>query len=128
MGRPISDKYKRRITAVRGQTAALRQEVKQIMVEELLNATNEELYQRTPLPVTFAMWRSIRSVVRGQDVFALFDGRIAKHAKYRVNMHGISVLGGHVLDMRPALYLRQHADPRIRRAVRAAHKRMLEGK
>lgn len=124
----IQTRYRRRISAVGTQTARLRGDVARVLVDELRKGTQEELYDRTPLPVTHNMMRSIRPVMQGNlgASVGYTYGPGANYAKYRVNMTGISVLGGHVLDMRMGEYLRKNADPRIRKLARAAQKRILE--
>jgi hypothetical protein len=125
----LRDRYSRRIAAVKGQTARLRGDVAHVLVEETQNAVDEQLYGRTPLPVTRKMYRSIRPIMQGNNaVMVRFDSSVAPYAVYRLNMHGTSVTGGHVLDMRIGDYLRKNADPRIRRLARMAHRRMLEAK
>jgi hypothetical protein len=127
-GRPISRKYERRIAAIAPETENLRYEVKTILHEELENATQAELYDRTTLPTTGRMMRSVRASIRGARVVAFYDARIAKHAKYRVNMKGISKSGGHVLNMNPAKWLRRRANPRIRRRAVMAKRRIWQAK
>jgi hypothetical protein len=127
-GRPVSRKYERRIAAIPGQTAILREEVKFILREELENATQVELYDRTKGPVTKRMMRSVKASIRGDRVIAFYDARIARHAKYRLQMTGTSKMDGHLLTMRPGDYLRRFANPRIRRRVIMAKRRMLQAK
>lgn len=129
MARPLATKYQRRIARFKGETHRLRGDVAHVLVEELRNAVDEQLYERTPLPVSHEMRRAIKPIMQGNNSAAVgFDTSIAPHAPYRVNMHGTSVTGGHLLDMRLGAALRKTADPRIRRLARMAHLRSIEGK
>lgn len=125
----LKDRYRRRVRAVGRETHRLRGDVAKVLVEGLRAGTQEQLYDRTPLEVTHAMMRSIRPIMQGQYGCAVgYNASVAPHAPFRVNMHGISVTGGHLLDMRMADYLRANANPRIRRLGVAAHRRMIEAK
>lgn len=129
MPRPLTTKYQRRIKSFKGQTHRLRGDVAHVLVEEMGNALDEQLYERTPLEVTHNMKRSIRPIMMGNNAAAVgFDSSIAPYAKYRVNMHGTSKTGGHLLDLRLGQALRQKADPRIRRLATMAQRRSLEAK
>jgi hypothetical protein len=129
MGRHLATKYQRRARSVRGQTHRLRGDVAHVLVDELQNALQDQLYNRSQLPVSRAMMRSIRPIMEGNNSVAVgFNSQIAPHAPFRINMHGISVTGGHLLDLRLSDALRRRADPRIRRLTRAAQRRMLEAK
>ena len=121
-------KYERRIAAIPGQTAILREEVKFILRETLEDATQVELYDRTTLPVTRRMMRSAKASIRGDRVVAFYDARIAKHAKFRLQMTGTSKTDGHLLTMRPSRYLRRFANPRIQRRAVMAKRRVMQAK
>ncbi len=128
-GRPVSRKYERRIAAIPGQTAILREEVRFILREELENATQAELYDRVRKGrLTHRMMRSVKASIRGDRVLAFYDARIAKHARYRLQMTGSAKSDGHLLTMRPGLYLRKHANPRIRRRAVMAMRRVMQAK
>lgn len=85
-------------------------------------ATQRELYDRTPLEVTRNMYRSISSKETPNSVIVGYNvsNPVAPYAKYRVVMTGISKLGGHLLDMDPAAYLRAWAIKRVQRTTTVA--------
>lgn len=127
-GRPISAKYKRRINAVRGVTIWLREEARKDLEQGLKDATEEQLYKRTPLKVTRKLFRSIGSKVKGQMVevgYNLSNDEKAKYASSRINMMGRSKLGGHIMDMSPRTFINKHVDPKLRRRNAQAQKKIL---
>jgi len=127
-GRRISDKYSRRAASVGKETARLRGDVAKALNQGLKDATKEQLYDRTPLPVTHDMMKSIRPKMKGNVVeVGYFYGRGAGYAKYRLNRTGISPSGGHVLDMAPSVYIQKNVEPKIKRLTRAAQKKIIEG-
>jgi hypothetical protein len=72
------------------------------------------------------MMKSIRTrLIQGGVQVGYFAGKGARYAKYRVNMKGISKLGGHLLDMQPSKLLKKKADPEIRRLTKAAQRRII---
>ncbi len=129
MARPIATKYQRRIASLKRETHRLRGDVGHVLHEEMINAVDEQKYDRTPLPVTGNLRRSVRLFMQGNNQAAIgFDGSVAPYAAIVVNMHGISKTGGHLLDMRLGDALRKKADPRIRRLAKMAQRRVLEAK
>ena len=129
MPRPLATKYQRRIRNLKQETHRLRGDVAHVLVDELQNAVQEQKYDRTPLPVTHALMRSIKPIMQGNNSAAVgFDASVAPHAAIVVNMKGTSKTGGHSLDMQLGVALRQKADPRIRRLGKMAHRRVLEAK
>lgn len=137
VGRPTSTKYYRRVAAVRPVTERLRTEIAIELEFGLVKATKHELYDRTPLPVTGMMMKSIGSRINvpgmSREVvevgFNIGDnaaaGFVAPYAGVRVNMTGISVLGGHNLHMRLSYYLQLYSSGAIRRWTRMAQKGIL---
>lgn len=127
--RRFSDRYERRARSFGRQSAAHRGRVARILYKGLQDATQELLYDRTPLPVTRDMFRSIRTKLKGVVVqVGYFYGKGARYAKYRVNMTGRSRRGGHKLDMQPSRHLRDHCDAKIKRSARQALQEMLKTK
>ncbi|RYX83970.1 hypothetical protein EON83_12595 [bacterium] len=78
---------------------------------------NVEVYQRSSLPKSGRLKRSVRlKTFRGGFVVVL-SGAVAPHARYRLAMKGRSKLGGHQLDVNPARYARRKTYL-IRRALK----------
>jgi hypothetical protein len=126
MARPISDRYRRRAQNVGRESLRLRNAMQGVLKRGLEEATKEELYDRTPLKVSHDMMKSIRTrLIQGGVQVGYFAGKGARYAKYRVNMKGISKLGGHLLDMQPSKLLKKKADPEIRRLTKAAQRRII---
>ena len=124
----IADKYHRRAQSVGRETARLRGDVAKLLNQGLRDATQEQLYDRTPLPVTRDMMNSIRPQLRGNTVQVGYSyGRGARYAKYRLNMKGISRSGGHRLDMQPSAFIQKNVEPQIKRATRAAQRKIIGG-
>lgn len=127
MGR-VSDKYRRRIAISKQSGPKVRGEVGKVLKEALQTATEEELYEVTPLPVTHAMRNSIQIFFLGaNEVAAGYNARKAPHAKGRLNMKGVSKLGKHQLDMNPAPIVRREADNKIRQINRREQRRIIAG-
>lgn len=124
----LSDRYERRAKSVGNQTAKHRGRVAKILYKGLQDATQDELYNRTTLPVTRAMFNSIRPKIMGAVVqIGYFYGRGAKYAKYRVNMTGRSKQDGHKLDMKPSLWFKRNGvDRDIKRSEAQALKAIRE--
>src|SRR4051812_4901610 len=110
MARPIAAKYQRRAAAVGRAGLMLQNEMRGVLKDGLVQATNEQLYQRTPLPVSHAMLRSIKTRIAGRSIEVYYDAADAPYAGPRVNMHGTSVAGGHQLDMQPGQRVAELAD------------------
>lgn len=133
----ISTEYFRRIRRLDLVNRDLMEEVATVLEKGLIDATQEELYKRTPLKVTHAMLKSIGSRIVGNrvDVGYNLSGvsvigfgdptAEAPYAKYRVNMKGVSKLGGHLLDMSPSKWIRSHVDYKIRAIVAYYHKKAM---
>lgn len=129
MARPLATKYQRRISSLKRETSRLRGDVGHVLHEVTVNAVDEQKYERTPLPVTGALRRSVKLRMQGNNsVAVVFDTSVAPHAPIVLNMHGVSKTGGHLLDMRIGEALRQKANPRIRRLGTMAQRRILEAK
>lgn len=125
----ISDRYERRAKSVGRESAKHRGRMAKILNQGLKDATQEQLYDRTTLPVTRDMFNSIRTKILGNVVqVGYFFGRGAKYAKYRLNMVGRSKEDGHVLDMQPSVYIKQHCDADIKRSEREAMRAIRETK
>lgn len=100
-----------------------------ILNQGLKDATQEQLYDRTTLPVSHDMFRSIRSWIAGNVVKVGYTyGRGANYAKYRVNMTGRSKQDGHKLDMQPSLWIKNHCDRDIKRSEAQAMRAIRETK
>jgi len=113
---------------VRGQTPALRKAVAEVLEEDLEEATNQQLYDRTRLKVSFKMLRSIGSKIIGDVVevgYNMNQSVKIKYARRRLNLKGISPTGRHLLDMKPSEYLRKVSNPKIAALVRKAKQGML---
>lgn len=123
----LSDVYQRRAKSVGSQTKAHRGRVAVLLYKGLQDATQEELYDVTPLPVTRDMFKSIRPAIHGNVVkIGYFYGRGAKYAKYRVNMTG-KAKDGHKLDMRPSAWIKKHVDKFIKRSEAKALRDIVGG-
>lgn len=128
MARPVSTKYRRRVAAVRPVTTWLREKAQEDLENGLREATQEQLYDRTPLKVTRALYNSVGSRVLGQVVevgYNIGSATRAAYAAIRVNMKGTSKTGGHQLDMQPNTYLRRKVDPKIRRRSKNGQKMII---
>lgn len=122
----IATRYRRRAANVGRQNALLRGAIGKTMVEALQQATDEELYERTPLETSGKMRRSIQVYYLGNAIIEVgYDLSRAPHAKRRLNLKGTSPTGGHLLDMRPAPIVRRVANPSIAVLNRAALRRAL---
>src|SRR5688572_2676171 len=110
----VGDIYRARARAVTSETARARGEAAKVMLAGLKEAVQAELYERTPLPVTHTLERSIRHQFRGQTVVVGFDRSIAPYVFIRINQKGVSVSGGHSLDMDPAAWIRNRKRGQIR--------------
>jgi hypothetical protein len=117
-------RQRRRSASVGRETNRLRGDVAKLLYKGLQDATEAELYNRTPLKVSRAMFRSVSVAMRGNVVEVFYGLGKARHARRRVNMKGRSVSGGHQLDMNPGAWVRKHSDPSIRRIARQALKRV----
>lgn len=122
----VAQKYLVRAARVRTVSARARGDVAKILVEGLREATVAELYDRTPLPVTKKMLRSIKPRFLGAHEVAVgFDTGIAPHAPHRLKKTGKSKLGGHDMTMKPGEYLDKHTRAKIRRVMKQAHTEIL---
>ena len=122
----VANTYKRRVVAVGREQARLRGDTGKVLRKALQTAAREELYDRTPLDVSMAMFNSITLYFIGANAVQVgFNLNKARHARRRLNMKGTSPTGGHKLDMRPAPIVRREADPEIRRLARAAQRRSI---
>ena len=121
----LSARYRRRVNAVGPATLTHRNTLRGVFKRGLQRVTKEQLYDRTPLPVTMAMYNSIKTRQTAEGIDIYYDRGVAYHAPYRVNMTGISVTGGHLLNMTPAetleLYTRNERARLNRAAIRAIH-------
>lgn len=90
-------------------------------------AVQIELYDRTNLPVTKGLLRSVVLQFAGNRYVVGFDKSIAPYAKIRASRTGTSKAGGHRLDMNPGAYVRANIAPRLR-ALRAHRMREILGK
>lgn len=125
----ISDRYERRAKSVGRESAKHRGRMAKILNQGLKDATQQQLYDRTTLPVSRDMFRSIRIKLLGNVVqVGYFFGRGARYAKYRLNMIGYSKQDGHKLDMQPSRYIRDHCDKLIKRSEREAMRAIRETK
>lgn len=125
----VSDKYRQRISRISAATTALRDVGAGMYEKGLQDATEDQLYKRTPLPVTRDMFNSIGHKFTGVNGFVvgynLAPGRKVQHVGYRLDMTGTSVYGGHNKTMNPSRYLRVNVDPKFRILTKASHKRIL---
>ncbi len=125
MARKVSDKYRRRVSAVRGYTHYLREAARKDLKEGLQKATDEQLYNVTPLPATGAMYDSIGTRLRGDIVevgYSIGEGKKVKHPPYRLQMKGRYVRGRGRKDMNPSKLLIKYATPKLRRRNARAQK------
>lgn len=116
----IASRYRRRAVNVGRQNLALRGAIGKTLIEALQQATDEELYDRTPLATTGQMRRAIQAYYLGTSIIEVgFNLSRAPYAHRRLNLKGTSPSGGHILDMRPAPIVRRVANPRIAALTRA---------
>jgi hypothetical protein len=121
----VSEKYRRRIRAVRGQTQKLRRESKAVLVEGLREVHDDQLTNVTNLPITGRMRRSIGGRIKGQSVevgYNIGNGPKALYAGPRLNMKGRSKKGGHNLEMHPAPALEKKTRGQLKRLSRDAQR------
>lgn len=122
----IADKYRARVRRVGSETNKLRGVAARELYRGLQDATQAQLYDRTPLPVSRNLYRSIAVEMNGyQGVRVLYRASRAKYARRRLNLHGTSKTGGHQLDMNPGEYLNKRARPKIYSAAREAQRRII---
>ena len=113
---------------VQPETDRTRGDVGKILVEGLKQATEQEVYERTPVPVTGRMRRSIRARFLGaRKVGVGYDVAVAPHAPFRVRMKGKSKRGKHQLDMNPHAHILQNKGDEIRRRGFEGLTRILQG-
>lgn len=125
----LAIKYRRRIEKVRKQSEALKYYVMRQYVEGLQECTIKELYVRTPLPVSYALMRSIGGKVVWDTVavgYNLSSEKKVPYASRRINLTGISPSGHHILDMHPSAYLRKHVDPKVRAVIAKVKSGMMD--
>ncbi len=127
MARPISDKYRRRIAAVGRETLTLRSQARGVLKSALQQATQEQLYDRTPLHVSRALYQSIKTRFAEGGVEVFFDASVAPYVGKRLSMKGISPSGGHLLDMQPGPTVTRKSRAQLLALARAAHRRILDG-
>lgn len=111
----VAQKYKARADRVKPAAARMRGDAAKALVKGLQEATQTELYARTPLPVSRRMYRSIKPRFLGAyDVAVGFDTAIAPHAPHRLKMKGRSKTGGHDLEMKPGAFLDKNTRAKVR--------------
>lgn len=120
----VAGTYRRRIAKIPGETRRLKQEAKRDLVEALRDTTEEELYDRTPLPVSGRMRRSVKGRVTADGAEAYYDTRVAPHAPLRIRKKGRSKRGGHDMEMQPGKGVDRRAGQKIRRRSQAALRRI----
>jgi hypothetical protein len=101
--------------------------VAKILVAALQEATQTELYDRTPLPVSRKMYRSITQRFAGQSVVVGYNGRVAPYAALRLAKKGRSRSGGHDMTMDPAKFVQRRTARKIRQLGEFAQRRILKG-
>lgn len=124
----ISKKYRRRAERVDLATDKAETLVGNEMIRQITQATQVQLYDRTPLKVTYRMFNSIGvSIVRSRVIGGYNRSGVisAPYAVYRLAMTGISKLGGHLLDMNPAEFVAEPMKKRIARVVLLAQRRII---
>lgn len=121
----IAGKYRRRAANVGRARLMLQNEMRGVMKNALLQATDEQKYEVTNLPVSGAMRRSVKTRIRGDSVESYYDGAVAPHAPRVLNMHGTSKTGGHKLDMQPGKRVAELADAPLKRLNRRAQRMVI---
>jgi hypothetical protein len=120
--------YQARAMRVRPETARTRGDVGKLLVEGLQDATQEQLYDVTPLPVTRKMMKSIKPRFLGAFGVAVgYDSAVAPYAAMRVLKKGRSKMGGHKMDMNPAAHIRRNKSAQINALNFRGLRRILEG-
>lgn len=122
----LSQVYASRARRVEGVTRAMIGAEASIALRGVKEGVEQQLYDRTPLPVTGKFRRSVKLQFQGLRYVIGYDESVAPYAAIRAARTGVSVLGGHLLDMDPAQYMRQNYTPQIL-ATRARFLRSISG-
>lgn len=120
-----SSSYYRRVQKVGPAHVYLRNRVAQIMKAALEQALQDQLYSRTPNPVTRKMYDSITAVVTEEFVEVGFNLGEAYYAVYRVNMKGPYVRNGVPIGGDKTLKLAEVVHNRSRTAIKQAERGFL---
>jgi hypothetical protein len=123
----VSEKYRRRVRAVRSQTQRLRRESKDILVQGLREVHDDQLTNVTNLPITGRMRRSIGGRIKRQIVevgYNIGQGPKAPYAGPRLNMKG-TAKAGHRLDMHPAPALEKKTRKALQQLARDAGRKII---
>ena len=119
----LAEAYRARARRVPPETARARGDVGKILLQGLSEATEQQLYDRTPLPVTHKMGDSVQVRYLGSKEVAVgYDRRIAPHAPFRLAKEGTSLLGGHDMTMRPGEQIERDKAAAIRERFERAQK------
>lgn len=116
----LSTVYATRARRVQAATRAMTIAEAEIALEGVQEEVQTAL-ERSPLPRTGDMLRSIKKSIRGNGTRYVigFDKGIAIYAPIRAEKKGISKLGGHLMDMSPSNGVRRKRLPLIRAMRRA---------
>ncbi len=121
----VAQKYKNRVRRAQSEETKLRGRVRKLLRDGLVKATDVQLYQRTPLPVTGRMRRSIFTKSDRNSIAVGYKGTVAPHNAIRLKMKGRSKLGGHDKEMQPAEFIEVVQGDKIAREARGSLQRIL---
>jgi hypothetical protein len=121
----LGNKNRQRAARVFSEEAKQRIAVRKMMRRGLVNATEVQLYRRTPLPVTRRMRRSIYTVSDSNSITVGYKASVAPHAGIRLAKKGRSKLGKHDMAMNPAEFIEQTEGDRIARIGRGTLQRIM---
>jgi hypothetical protein len=123
----LANAYRSRARRVRPVSQAVLGAEAKIAKYGIQEGLEVELYERTPLKVTRAMYRSVSIRFLGRAFQIGYNTSIAPYAPIREKASGVSKSGGHVLDIDPAAYMRRNFGAQIAlvrsRALKAIHGR-----
>lgn len=121
----VGNKYKQREKRVFSEAAKTRIAVRKLMRDGLVEATQKQLYDRTPLPVTGRMRRSIYTKSDKDSIAVGYKSSVAPHHAIRLAKKGRSKLGGHDMTMKPGEFIEAVKGDKIARLARGTLSRII---
>lgn len=125
----IAQRYGIRARKVGPETQKNLGEVGSVLYQEYRDALADEIYKRTPRPITHDLYNSVRIRFYGRSVQVGHDLQKAPHARIRRKMSGIGTYKGRSWDKTTQwdVTASKTAWPRIRVLTRGMHRRILRG-
>lgn len=125
MALTTSQKYARRRQKVIAAHRTVRSGVRSFLRLGMQQGTQTQLYDRTTLPVTRAMFRAIGTMSDSISIAVGFSTPMAPHIPIRLKKEGRSVSDGHDMTLNLAEFIRQVYGDKILRYAHGAYREAL---